>query len=127
MTPARSPQPLPPQECNTRSETVVRFSPSPASALAFSVFVFYLLNYTTLPKRGEAEIRSFPVWSHDGEEILFVKSVAGIDQVFIQNRASTAPVQLTQSSRHSLNPRWSSDGKSIEFQTSGKWTSIQFP
>jgi hypothetical protein len=98
----------------------------PAAALAF-VFAFYLLNHSALPKRAQAEIRSFPVWSPVGEEILFVKSVAGIDQVFIQNRASTAPVQLTHSSRHSLNPRWSSDGKSIEFQTSGKWTSIQLP
>jgi hypothetical protein len=99
----------------------------PATALALSVFVFYLLNHSAMPKRGEAEIRSFPVWSPSGEEILFVKSVAGIDQVFLQNRASAAAVQLTHTPHHSLNPRWSADGKSIDFQTSGKWTSIRLP
>jgi hypothetical protein len=99
----------------------------PATFLAFSVFAFYLLNHSALPKRGQAEIQSFPVWSADGERILFVKSVAGIDQIFVHKRASTAPVQLTHAARPSLNPRWSSDGKSIEFQTSGKWASVRLP
>jgi hypothetical protein len=122
---------LPQVPATTRVQHPVRdrrpFLAVPITLLAFAVFVFYLLNHSALPKRGQAEIHSFPVWSPRGEAILFVKSVAGIDQVFIQNRASAAPVQITHTSRHSLNPRWSSDGASIEFQTSGKWQRLRLP
>jgi len=92
----------------------------PLTLLVFSVFVFYLFNHSPLPKRGQSEIRSFPIWSSDGARILFVKPVAGIDQVFVQSFQSAEPVQLTHASRPSVNPRWSTDEKTIEFHRAGK-------
>jgi hypothetical protein len=93
----------------------------PLTLLVCSVFMFYLLSHSGLPKRGQAEIRSFPVWSADGKKILFVKSVGGVDQVFVQAFDSAIPVQLTHASRASFNPRWSSDGRGIAFQRMGRW------
>jgi hypothetical protein len=99
----------------------------PLTLLSFSLFVFYLLNHSAMPKRGQAEIRSFPVWSADGRQILFVKPVGNVDQIFLDAYHSGEPVQLTHASRPSVNPRWSADGKSVEFQRSGKWQSLRLP
>lgn len=93
----------------------------PLTLLVFSVFVFYLLNHSAVRKRGQAEIQSFPAWSPDREKILFVKSVAGIDQIFVQKRDSAAAVQITHGARPSFNPQWSGSENAIRFQRAGKW------
>jgi hypothetical protein len=93
----------------------------PLTLLACSVLVFYLLSRSELPKRSESSISSYPVWSADGKKILFVKPVAGVNQVFVEDVGSREPVQLTHSMRSALNPRWSPDGNSVAFQRGGKW------
>jgi eukaryotic-like serine/threonine-protein kinase len=97
------------------------FAAIPLTLLGGSIFVFYLLIHTPPANRSQAALRSFPVWSADGRSILFVKPVAGINQIFMQSSGSAPPVQLTHSFQPCVNPRWSPDGKVFAFQRSGKW------
>jgi serine/threonine protein kinase len=124
----RLPKAPAPSQVSARQPQRVRrqFLAVPLALLAFTVVVFYLLNHAAIPKRAQAEIRSFPVWSPDGRRILFVKPVANIDQIFLDS-FNSEPIQLTHASRPSVSPRWSADGGSIEFQRSGKWTSVRLP
>jgi hypothetical protein len=95
----------------------------PLTLTLCAVVIFYLLSHSTIPQRSQSEIHSVPVWSPDGHRILFVKRVAGVNQVFIQSAGSSAPVQLTHSSRSALNPRWTAEGQEIAFQRGNKWWS----
>lgn len=119
-----SPPLSPPANWTTAQPTRDRrpFIAVPLTLISCAIFTYFLVNHAPLPKRGQLPFQSFPVWSQDGRKILFVKSVDGVDQVFVASSES-GPIQLTNSPQPNTNPRWSSDGTAVSFDRSGRsWT-----
>ena len=65
-----------------------------------------------------------PVWSPDGQQILFESNLDGDSEIYIMNRDGSQQVQLTRNSGYDGTPRWSPDGLTIAFDTDrdgGDW------
>jgi WD40-like Beta Propeller Repeat len=60
---------------------------------------------------------SEPVWSPDGRQIAWVRSVGtgGVREVFVMNADGTEPRQLTSLGGFARSPSWSPDGAKIAF------------
>jgi dipeptidyl aminopeptidase/acylaminoacyl peptidase len=56
-----------------------------------------------------------PVWSPDGKQLAFTRSVEDKPQVFILSLDGGEPMQLTKHKYGANNPKWSPDGKRILF------------
>jgi hypothetical protein len=97
------------------------FMAIPLTLLVCIIFGLCLWKGSASPAGVQEEIHSSPVWSFDGSKILFIKRVAGVDQVFVQAFGSAEAVQLTHAARPSINPRWSPDGNAIAFRRGRQW------
>lgn len=64
--------------------------------------------------RGPESARQ-PVWSPDGQNLAFVRTVKGKSQVFIMPLSGGEAWQLTNTTYGASNPVWSPDGKRIAF------------
>ncbi len=64
-----------------------------------------------------AESARQPVWSPDGKQIAFVRTVKGKGQVFIMPLNGGEAWQLTKSEYGASGPLWSPDGKQIAFSS----------
>ncbi len=65
-----------------------------------------------------------PVWSPDGERILFESDLDGDSEIYVMNRDGSQQVQLTKNNGYDGTPRWSPDGLTIAFDTDrdgGDW------
>ena len=56
-----------------------------------------------------------PVWSPDGNQLAFVRTIDGKPQIFILSMKGGEPWQLTKFTYGASNPKWSPDGKKILF------------
>ena len=64
-----------------------------------------------------------PVWSRDGGQIAFVRSVRGDEAIYVVNADGTGARRLSPSRAHDGGPAWSPDGKRIAFVRGGDlWT-----
>ncbi|MBI3137151.1 MAG: S9 family peptidase [Sphingobacteriales bacterium] len=63
------------------------------------------------------ENASQPVFSPDGRQVLFVRSVEGKSQLFLLALEGGEAVQLTKFKYGAGNPKWSPDGKQVLFST----------
>jgi dipeptidyl aminopeptidase/acylaminoacyl peptidase len=68
----------------------------------------------TFSKEGASQ----PVWSPDGKQLAFVRTVDGKSQIFILSFAGGEPMQLTKFKYGATAPRFSPDGKQIAFAAS---------
>ncbi len=59
-----------------------------------------------------------PVWSPDGQHLLFVRGANGQPQLFLASMQGGEPRQLTSLPTGASNPVWSPDGKMIAFTSS---------
>jgi dipeptidyl aminopeptidase/acylaminoacyl peptidase len=59
-----------------------------------------------------------PVWSPDGKQLAFTRSVADKSQIFILSMAGGEPIQLTNFKYGVKNPKWSPDGSKLLFSSS---------
>jgi dipeptidyl aminopeptidase/acylaminoacyl peptidase len=63
------------------------------------------------------EAASQPVWSPDGKQLAFVRSVEGKPQIFILSFDGGEPLQFTHYKYGAGTPKWSPDGKRILFSS----------
>ncbi len=69
-----------------------------------------------LPLATSAAREEWPVWSPDGKTIAYQAVVSGAMQIFTRgNSGSSAPLQVTRSSKPCHSPQWSADGRRIFF------------
>jgi Tol biopolymer transport system component len=60
----------------------------------------------------------YPVWSADGNKIVFSSAREGTDEVFTMNADGSSQTRITDSaSNHDLEPSWSPDGSKIAFRS----------
>jgi len=65
----------------------------------------------TFSKEGASQ----PVWSPDGKQLAFVRTVDSRPQIFILSFAGGEPMQLTKFKYGAFAPRWSPNGTQIAF------------
>lgn len=71
---------------------------------------------SSIPKQLTAkENSSQPVFSPDGKQIAFVRSVDGKPQIFLLSLDGGEAMQLTKYKYGAANPKWSPDGKHLLF------------
>lgn len=64
------------------------------------------------------ESATSPVWSPDGKQLAFVRTVDTKPQIFLLSFDGGEPMQLTKFKYGAGNPKWSPDGKKILFSAS---------
>jgi dipeptidyl aminopeptidase/acylaminoacyl peptidase len=86
----------------------------------------YLSQIFLVPTDGSAAPRpltmkenaSQPIWSPDGKQLVFVRSVNTRPQLFLLSLEGGEPMQLTRFRYGAASPKWSPDGKQILFAAS---------
>lgn len=58
---------------------------------------------------------SQPIFSPDGKQLAFVRTVDAKPQIFVLSMEGGEPIQLTKSKYGASNPKWSPDGKQLLF------------
>jgi Tol biopolymer transport system component len=62
---------------------------------------------------------SEPAMAPDGEEVVFVRSVSGVDHVFEESLTTKTATDLTPGlTADATEPTWSPDGRTVAFRTS---------
>jgi Tol biopolymer transport system component len=64
---------------------------------------------------------SFPVWSPDGQKLLFVSHRSGNPDIFVMDANGDNVRQLTDSDREDFDPEWSPDGCQIVYTSTRRF------
>src|SRR5574341_199362 len=77
-----------------------------------------VFTHQTEPRRGpdwEGHPFFSPVWSPDGEQIMYVSDSAGDPDLYLLTLDGGDPVQITDTPEAEINPAWSPDGAEIAY------------